>query len=105
MVSGSDLLTLPLFEGCDPKNVEFFAHRSADLHLAAGEWVVREDEGAHFFVLIEGRAAIEKTIGARVTELGEYEPGDGFGEIPLMMGSVMLAGVRAVTDVRLARVD
>jgi thioredoxin reductase (NADPH) len=105
MVSASDLLTLPLFEGCDPAHVDFFARHSADLHIVAGEWIVREDEGARFYVLIDGRAAIVKTIGARPAELGEYEPGDGFGEIPLLMGSGMLAGVRAVTDSRVARVD
>jgi thioredoxin reductase (NADPH) len=105
MVSASDLLKLELFEGCDPAHVEFFARHSADLHVVAGEWIVREDEGARFYVLIEGKAAIVKTIGARPAELGEYEPGDGFGEIPLLMGSGMLAGVRAVTDARLARVD
>ncbi|HEY3676332.1 MAG TPA: FAD-dependent oxidoreductase [Candidatus Tumulicola sp.] len=105
MVSATDLLTLPLFEGCDPAHVDFFARHSADLHVVAGEWIVREDEGARFYVLISGTAAIVKTIGARPVELGEYELGDGFGEIPLLMGSGMLAGVRAVTDVRVARVD
>ncbi len=105
MLDLSDLAGLSLFAGCAPEHVTWFARRCADLHVLAGDWVVREDEGARFYVLVEGRAAIVKSMNGRPTELGEYEPGDGFGEIPLLLGASALAGVRAVTDVRVARVD
>jgi thioredoxin reductase (NADPH) len=105
MITGSELSGLSLFKGCAPEHVDVFARHCADLHFTAGDWVVREDEAARYYVLVEGQAAIVKMINSRLTELGEYEAGDGFGEIPLLLGAGMLAGVRAVTDVRVARVD
>jgi len=37
--------------------------------------------------------------------LDHYHPGDSFGEAPLLLGSTIVADLRAITDARVARLD
>ncbi|HEY5427304.1 MAG TPA: FAD-dependent oxidoreductase [Candidatus Tumulicola sp.] len=105
MIAAGDLRELPLFAECDEERIEFFAKSCADVRVSEGDWILCEGESPRFFVLLEGTVEIVKTISGQQRSIGSYDPGDGFGEVPLLLGSSAVAGIRATSAARLARVE
>lgn len=70
--------------------------------VSAGTVVVREGDAADaFYVIVDGEAAA-RAAGRGLRRLG---PGDHFGEVALLAGSVRTADVVAETDLTLLRLD
>ncbi len=78
--------------------------RDADAGEAL-EWLIREGEVAAFFVLLEGRLAVMKSVAGLDEQINTYVPGDFFGELPLLIGSPAVAGLQALQPRRVARLD
>ena len=78
---------------------------AADIHLTAGEWLVHEGELPAFFVLLSGDLEVTKVVGGTEQVINQYHPGDYFGEVPLLLGSTILANLRALNDVRVLRLE
>ena len=81
------------------------ARGAADLHLNAGEWLLREGEEAWFFMLIEGAVEILKELTGKQQVIARYKAGDFFGEVPILLGASALASVRAKEQSRVMRID
>ena len=64
-----------------------------------------EGQTPSFYALLEGKLAVIKTIGGRDQQLTTYEPGDYFGEVPLLLASPAVASVRSLEAARVARLD
>jgi thioredoxin reductase (NADPH) len=105
LITPAELREVELFKGCSDEQLAFFAKGCADVRVGDGDWIVREEESPRFFVLLCGTAKILKMLGGRQTEIGSFGPGDGFGEVPLLLGSSAVAGIRASSAARLARAD
>jgi thioredoxin reductase (NADPH) len=107
MVSADELKRISVFKGVEEEFLGRFARKAADVHLAAGEWLMREGETPSFYVLLEGRLQMVKDVLGRPVELPDYtlRAGDFFGEVPILMGSQALVSIRADTPCRLARFD
>ena len=105
MITVDELAHLPLFESARDEALASIVSRSADLHVNAGDWVVLEGEAAAFYVLLEGRGEIVKAIAGAEQLVDVVEPGGFFGEVPLLLGSGFLAGIRATEPSRLMRLE
>ena len=107
MISADELKAISVFKDVDEAFLARFARKAADVHLAAGEWLLREGEAPWFFILLQGRLQMVKDVLGRAVELPEYayRAGDFFGELPILMGSPALVSVRADAPCRLARFD
>lgn len=105
MITAAELRRHELFEDCGVEGLTTFSKGCADVRVAAGEWVVREGETPHFWVVLEGSAKIVKSVAGQPAVLGTYETGDAFGEVPLLLGSSTVTGITATSDMRLARAD
>ncbi|MGA7201308.1 MAG: FAD-dependent oxidoreductase [Candidatus Cybelea sp.] len=105
MITVDALGHLPLFESARDEALATIVSRSADLHVKSGDWVVLEGEAAAFYVLLEGRAEIVKTIAGAEQLVDVVEPGGFFGEVPLLLGSGFLAGIRTTEPSRLMRLE
>jgi thioredoxin reductase (NADPH) len=105
MITGETLRPWPLFHGLPDCELDAIAGRAADVHLAPGEWLIQEGEVAAFFVLLEGRLAVMKSLAGVPTQISAYRPGAFFGELPLLLGSPAVAGLQAVQPCRVARFD
>lgn len=92
------LRAIPMFALLPPPVLERLASVAAKVHVAAAAAVFTQGEpGDRFYVILEGRAAIE-VDGAEARELGA---GEFFGEIALLRDVPRTATVRAVTDLTL----
>ncbi|MGA2761353.1 MAG: FAD-dependent oxidoreductase [Candidatus Cybelea sp.] len=105
MITVGTLSHLPLFESARDEALAKIVSRSADVRANAGDWIVLEGEAAAFYVVVEGRCEIVKTIAGAEHIVDVVEPGGFFGEVPLLLGSGFLAGVRAAAPSRLMRLE
>ena len=81
---------------------------SADriLEVGAGDYVFQEGElGTEMFIIQDGRVEIFQTIGSQERQLATLEKGDFFGEMAILDGAPRAASVRALTDLKLLRID
>jgi thioredoxin reductase (NADPH) len=105
MISPAQLQAIAIFECLDEEQRQRLAERAADVRLQAGEWLIREGEMPSFFVLLEGKLQLVKEILGRTQDLGYYEPGAFFGEVPILLGAPSFAAVRATDRSRVVRFD
>jgi NTE family protein len=98
------LARTPLFSGLDPELVEQLAAKSHTCHLAAEQWLFREQEpGDAMYVVRAGRLEIvDEADGAVIRELGR---GDALGELALLTNSPRSASVRAAHATDLIALD
>src|SRR5688572_13144398 len=102
----ADLLTrIPLFAGLPAEERASLAARAADVHIREDEWLLMEGQSPAFFGLLEGRLAVIKSIAGRDHHVATYEPGEYFGEVPLLLGSPAVAGLRALEPSRVMRLE
>jgi CRP-like cAMP-binding protein len=91
------LSKIPLFESCSEKNVKSIAEQTRTRKFTAGDEIVAEgsQKTMGFYIILDGEAKV--TRGEH--HLGDYGPGDYFGEIALLLDdSPRTATVTATTD-------
>jgi thioredoxin reductase (NADPH) len=105
MITVDDLRAMKLFEDVPRDELQIIANRAADIHLGEGDWLVSEGEVPSFFGLISGRLAVLKGTGGDEHKVMEYEPGETFGETPLLLDTAAVVSVRALEQSRVFRLD
>jgi thioredoxin reductase (NADPH) len=105
MITAELLRSMPLFADVPMHELHAIADRAADVDLQPGDWLVSEGEVAAYFGLISGRLAVLKEAGGAEHQVTVYEPGDTFGEIPLLLDAPAVSGVRALERSRAFRLD
>lgn len=94
------LATVPLFSACSKKELQVVAKSAEHVTMAAGSVVFTEGAaGAEFFVIIDGRARVERH-GREVTTLG---PGSFFGDLALLDRAPRNASIIADSELELAK--
>jgi NTE family protein len=79
--------------------------------LKGGEWLFREgDAGDSLYFLVRGRLQVwagfdSPDPGRKASLLGEVVPGDSVGEVGLISDKPRMAGIRAIRDSLLIRID
>jgi thioredoxin reductase (NADPH) len=105
MITPDDVRAVPLFARLDDAEVARLAHRAADLRLQRGEYVVHEGDGRALFVILEGDGEVTKSIDGIERVIGRRGAGEIIGEVPLVLGTPFPASLRAVTAMRVMRVE
>lgn len=81
------------------------------IHVSGGDWLIRQGAAADaLYFLVRGRLQVWMEADAgddqqQARLLGEIAPGESVGEIGLLTGGVRTAGVRAIRDSLLLRLD
>jgi thioredoxin reductase (NADPH) len=107
LFTADELRGVELFSGLAEADLQRLARKAADVRLEPDEWLIREGEPPWFFVLFEGRLRMVKDFLGGQKDLYEYDyqVGDFFGEVPLLMGTSAMVSLRAETRCRVARFD
>jgi thioredoxin reductase (NADPH) len=105
MILPEDLAAVPLCAEMSDALRMRLASRAADIQLGAGEWIAREGDAPHLWILLTGEAEIVKRFGGEMQQMTTFDPGEYFGEIELMIGTEAIADVRTLSASRLARID
>ena len=105
MITAEMLCDLPIFAAFDDDARAEIARKAADLHVLAGEYLVHEGDEAAFFVILHGEMQVTKRVGPAEVVLAERGRGDFFGESPVLLGADAFAGLRAVSECRVLRLD
>lgn len=105
MFTPEELRTFPLMACLPEPQIQRLARGAADLHLNARDWVIREGEEPWFFMLVDGSLELLKNLGGQQQSVSFYSPGDFFGEVPLLLGALAFASVRAKEPSRVMKID
>lgn len=105
MITPAELIDIPLFAALSHAALSRVAVRAADIHANAGEWIVHDGDPAYFWALLAGEVEAVKLLGGEARQVTTFDPGEYFGEVPLMLGGAAFVGLRALKASRLARVE
>jgi thioredoxin reductase (NADPH) len=96
VIQPDELKFVPIFACLTDPQRERIAKNAADLYVQAGEWLIREGEIPSLFVLLDGDLEVEKEYGGSSKVRGRYQPGDFYGETPILLDSPSIASFARV---------
>jgi thioredoxin reductase (NADPH) len=105
MVTPAELLPVPVFAALSHAQLARIAARAADVRVNTGEWIVHEGEPPYFWAVLDGEVEALKRTAGELRAVTTFDPGEYFGEVPLMLSTAAALGLRALRPSRLARVD
>jgi thioredoxin reductase (NADPH) len=105
MVTPDEIGAVPLFAALDQAQREQLSRLAADVSLVAGEYAAHEGSERALFAVLEGRIEPVRMVDGIERVLGERQPGDIFGEVPIALGTVFPVGFRAAEPSRVMRVE
>ncbi len=105
VITGEEIGRVALFAGLDDAARERLSRAAADITLQPGEYAADEGGDRALFAVIEGQIeAVQHTDGVgRV--VGVRDPGEIFGEVPIVLGTVFPVGFRAAQPTRVMRLE
>ena len=104
MVTKDDVCGVTIFAGLGPADCERLARAAADISLVTDEYAAHEGPSARSSRCSRGIEAVKLVDGVERV-VGEREPGDIFGEVPIALGTVFPVGFRAAEPSRVMRVE
>jgi thioredoxin reductase (NADPH) len=105
LVTAEEIAGVSIFADLDSADRERLARASADITLADGEYAANPGDERALFALLEGSIEAVKIEDGIETVVGERNPGDVFGEVPITLGTVFPVGFRAAEESRVMRVE
>ena len=105
VVTAEEIGAVELFAGLDAAERERLSRVAADISLVPGEYAAHEGDERALFAVFEGRIEPVKLIDGIERVVGVRLPGDVFGEVPIVLGTVFPVGFRAAEPSRIMRVD
>jgi thioredoxin reductase (NADPH) len=105
VVTAEEIAGIEVFAMLGPDEQERLARVSADVSLVPGEYAANEGDDRALFAVLEGRIETVKLVDGSERVVGERLPGDVFGEVPIVLGTVFPVGFRAVVQSRVLRIS
>jgi thioredoxin reductase (NADPH) len=105
VVTSDEVGRVRLFGALNTDARERVARAAADISLVAGEYAAPEGSERALFAVLEGRIEPVRLVDGLERVLGERHPGDIFGEVPMVLGTVFPVGFRAAEASRVLRLE
>src|SRR3954469_42986 len=105
VLTPDEIAGVAIFAALGPAERERLARAAADIPLVPGEYAAHEGSERALFAVLEGRIEPVKLVDGIGRVVGERRPGDIFGEVPLVLGTVFPVGFRAAEKSRIMRIE
>jgi thioredoxin reductase (NADPH) len=105
VVTAEEIAAIEVFAMLDADEHERLARVGADVSLMPGEYAANEGDDRALFAVLEGRVEAVKAVDGIDRVVGERLPGDVFGEVPIVLGTVFPVGFRAAVASRVMRIE
>jgi thioredoxin reductase (NADPH) len=105
VVTAEEIAGIEVFAMLDAAEHERLARVAADVSLVAGEYAANAGDDRALFAVLEGRIEAVRAVDGVDRVVGERLPGDVFGEVPIVLGTVFPVGFRAATASRVLRIE
>src|SRR5215217_7740338 len=105
VVTTEEIGQVALFAALDDAQRERLGRVAADITLRPGEYAADEGAERALFAVLEGRIEPVKHVDGIARVVGERLPGDIFGEVPIVLGTVFPVGFRAAEASRVMRIE
>ncbi|HET7484371.1 MAG TPA: FAD-dependent oxidoreductase [Solirubrobacterales bacterium] len=105
MVTAEEIGEVGAFAALDTAEREQLSRVAADIGLVAGEYAANEGDERAIFAVLDGRIEATKSVDGVERVVGERLPGDVFGEVPIVLGTVFPVGFRAAEKTRVMRIE
>ena len=105
MVTAEEIGRIALFADLGPDERERLSRAAADIGLAAGEYAARPGDERALFAVLDGRIEAVNVVDGIERPVGQRRPGDVFGEVPIVFGTLFPVGFRAAEPTRVLRLE
>jgi thioredoxin reductase (NADPH) len=105
MVTADEIAAVPVFAALPPAERERVSRSAADVSLVPGEYAAHPGSERALFAVLAGRIEAVQLIDGIERVVGERNPGDLFGEVPIVLGTVFPVGFRAAEQSRVMRIE
>ena len=105
MVTVEEIAAIEVFAMLGADEHERLARVAADVSLVPGEYAANAGDDRALFAVLEGRVEAVKAVDGIDRVVGERLPGDVFGEVPIVLGTVFPVGFRAAVASRVLRIE
>jgi len=105
VVTAEEIGRIVVFACLNEADRERLARVVADIRLAPGEFAAPEGSQPALFGLLEGHIEVVKLVDGIERIVGQREPGDIFGEVPITLGSLFPVGFRATEESRVMQLE
>jgi thioredoxin reductase (NADPH) len=105
LIEANELREVPLFADITPELRALIASRSAEILVAAGDWVTREGDAPYLWVVLSGEVERVRLLSGREAQSTTFDPTEFFGEFAVILGTESFISARALRPSRLMRVD
>ena len=103
VVTAEEIAGVAVFAELGVPERERLARAAADITLLPAEYAVQEGDERALFAVLSGRLEAVKRVDGIDRVVGERNPGDVFGEVPITLGTLFPVGFRAAEPARVAR--
>jgi thioredoxin reductase (NADPH) len=105
MVTADEVANIEVFASLRPDLQQRLAGVGADIALSAGDWAAHQGDDRALFAVLDGVIEPVRITDGVERVVGRREPGQIFGEFPLVFGTVFPVGFRAATRARVMRIE
>jgi thioredoxin reductase (NADPH) len=105
VVAAEEIAAIELFDGLDPDARERLSRVVADILLEPGEYAANQGDDRALFALLDGHIEVVNSVDGVESIVGQREPGDIIGEVPMVLGTPFPVGFRATERSRVMRLE
>ena len=105
MVTREEISSVETFTSLPAPEQERLARVAADITLAPGEYAASQGDARALFAVLDGVIEPVKVTDGVERVVGRRQPGEIFGEFPLVFGTVFPVGFRAAERSRVLRIE
>lgn len=105
MVTPEEIASVEVFSSLAPQLLQRLCGAAADIALSAGDYAAHQGDERALFALLEGVIEPVKLTDGVERVVGRREPGQIFGEFPIVFGTVFPVGFRAASRARVMRIE